>query len=425
MGGQPNPQQSAPRQNVYFVPRDGIDREVITADICRYLGRDALVRPGTYTVRRDPRPTSTDNMLIRCASPGPIHWATHARLPHHGIQEFDIRKLRLLCRLPRDRAPSDADHRTRQAMIQDLKNDSARWEQERRKHSSGGTKASRGSPDVFVRSRKSNSPPGSGRYGGYSGAQGPSQYETSEPPYPSRSNRDSYEVVPRYPGSDAPGYSGSGGGGPGPGPTYPQYDQAQQAGAYNNAQYGSGPGYAPPAGGNFGGYNQQQAGSPAYGGQTPYGGSNAYGQSDSGPPYVNVGANSMERSIDASSRSNYAPPYAGQGQPDPRNGYYPQNQVPGGYTQPVDPFLGRGNAYPATSQADYGTSTQPAASYQYVSDPSQNKTQTPPPRAVASPSTSTQAQIGSSSGSSHARHHRDRDNRDGSYSKSDRHSRRP
>jgi len=38
------------RQNEYFVPRDGIDREVITSDICRYLGNDALVRPGTYEV---------------------------------------------------------------------------------------------------------------------------------------------------------------------------------------------------------------------------------------------------------------------------------------------------------------------------------------------------------------------------------------
>ncbi|KAH8816782.1 hypothetical protein F5884DRAFT_873530 [Xylogone sp. PMI_703] len=37
-----------PRSNEYFVPKDGIDREVITADICRYLGNDALVRPGTY-----------------------------------------------------------------------------------------------------------------------------------------------------------------------------------------------------------------------------------------------------------------------------------------------------------------------------------------------------------------------------------------
>lgn len=38
------------RLNGYFVSRDGIDREVITADICRYLGNDALVRPGTYEV---------------------------------------------------------------------------------------------------------------------------------------------------------------------------------------------------------------------------------------------------------------------------------------------------------------------------------------------------------------------------------------
>lgn len=43
-------QQAAARTNEYFVPRDGIDREVITADICRYLGNDALVRPGTYEV---------------------------------------------------------------------------------------------------------------------------------------------------------------------------------------------------------------------------------------------------------------------------------------------------------------------------------------------------------------------------------------
>jgi hypothetical protein len=41
---------SATRQNDYFVPQDGIDREVITADIARYLGSDALVRPGTYEV---------------------------------------------------------------------------------------------------------------------------------------------------------------------------------------------------------------------------------------------------------------------------------------------------------------------------------------------------------------------------------------
>jgi len=39
------------RTNQYFIPGDGISREVIQADICRYLGHDALVRPGNYQGR--------------------------------------------------------------------------------------------------------------------------------------------------------------------------------------------------------------------------------------------------------------------------------------------------------------------------------------------------------------------------------------
>ena len=42
---------TVPRQNEYFIPGDGISREVIQADICRYLGNDALVRPGNHHVR--------------------------------------------------------------------------------------------------------------------------------------------------------------------------------------------------------------------------------------------------------------------------------------------------------------------------------------------------------------------------------------
>jgi hypothetical protein len=37
------------RANQWFVPGEGIAREVITADIQRYLGPDALVRPGPGT----------------------------------------------------------------------------------------------------------------------------------------------------------------------------------------------------------------------------------------------------------------------------------------------------------------------------------------------------------------------------------------
>ena len=35
-------------RNEYFVPGDGLDREVITAELYRYLENDALVRVGSY-----------------------------------------------------------------------------------------------------------------------------------------------------------------------------------------------------------------------------------------------------------------------------------------------------------------------------------------------------------------------------------------
>jgi hypothetical protein len=46
------------RANQWFVPGDGIAREVITADIQRYLGPDALVRPGVGTGEYQVRTTS-------------------------------------------------------------------------------------------------------------------------------------------------------------------------------------------------------------------------------------------------------------------------------------------------------------------------------------------------------------------------------
>ena len=39
------------RRNQYFVPGEGIKREVISADICKYLDNDAVVRPGTFEVK--------------------------------------------------------------------------------------------------------------------------------------------------------------------------------------------------------------------------------------------------------------------------------------------------------------------------------------------------------------------------------------
>lgn len=42
----------------WFVPGDGIDRHVISADIQRYLGNDATVRPGVGTGQDEVRPAS-------------------------------------------------------------------------------------------------------------------------------------------------------------------------------------------------------------------------------------------------------------------------------------------------------------------------------------------------------------------------------
>lgn len=44
------PHSSVGRTGQFVIDAEGIDREVITADICRYLGNDALVKPGDVEV---------------------------------------------------------------------------------------------------------------------------------------------------------------------------------------------------------------------------------------------------------------------------------------------------------------------------------------------------------------------------------------
>lgn len=39
---------SRPAYNEYFLPGDGIDRNVIQSEICRYLGQDATCKPGDH-----------------------------------------------------------------------------------------------------------------------------------------------------------------------------------------------------------------------------------------------------------------------------------------------------------------------------------------------------------------------------------------
>ena len=291
-------------------------------------------------------------------------------------------------------------------MIADLKADSARWEQERRNHS-GGTNTSRDPSEFFHRRSKSNSP--TARYSDsqnrFSGAAS-SQYDTSGAPYPSGGlKRDSYACVPRYPGSDAPGYSAS------VGSTYP--DTGRQSG--------------------YGGQYPAQAAFPSqtsdnrFATPGPAGGANVYGtqpypshptsaQAPPDPPYI--GGHYMQsrqadyqdtRMVDAPSRTPYTAPgpaYEARSQT-----YYSTPHPQGAYpAQSGDPFIGR-QSYPATTQADYVGSPSAQPIYQDQYEPQYENQTSPPPRAVASTSSSSQAQTGNS-GSSHARRgdrERDRD----------------
>lgn len=296
-----------------------------------------------------------------------------------------------------------------QAMIADLKADSARWDQERRNHS-GGTLTSHDSSAFLMRSSKSNSPPArySDSQNRFSGA-GLSQYDTSGAPYSNGSSRDSYESVPRYPGSDAPGYSAS----TASQPYHQDNRQSGYGGSYQQSPY---PSQAQD--------NRFPAGSASVygGGQPGYSNSHPTNIQQMDPhPYYAAGANltvaqpphhrpqdPYQDSRDPS--RSYATPASAYGPSS--QAYYPPPQ--GAYPpQPVDAFAGR-QPYGSTSQAEIlGSTSSQAPMYdrQYEPQP-QYENQTPPPsRPVAS--SSSQAQTGHS-GSSHSRRsdrERDRDDR--------------
>ncbi|KAI3397317.1 hypothetical protein diail_10974 [Diaporthe ilicicola] len=335
--GSGTPSNSSNRQNEYFIPRDGIDREVITADICRYLGNDALVRPGNYEDKKSGRV----------------------------IQGYFVTAYRNLT----------------SAMIADLKADSARWEQERRNHSGA---------------RYSDS------QNRFSGA-GLSQYDNSGVPYPSGPSRDSHESVPRYPGSDAPGYSAS----TVSQPYHPDNRQSSGYGAqYQQAAYPpqADNRFATPASAGSGSvYGQSYSNHPTnVQDQQPYYAGGNFQVTRPQEPYQD------SRMVDASSGRAYVPTpaYGGQSQP-----YYTSSQVQGGTypPQPVDAFVGR-QPYVSTSQAEMLGSTQ-APLYDRQYEPQYENHTPPPSRPVVS--SSSQAQTGHS-GTSHSRRsdrERDRDDR--------------
>ncbi|WYZ45528.1 hypothetical protein EsH8_VIII_000844 [Colletotrichum jinshuiense] len=255
------------RSNEYFVPRDGIDREVITADICRYLGNDALVRPGHYE-----NPQS-----------GQI------------VQGYYINAYRNLTT----------------AMIDDLKADSARWEAERRQQAARNTQG--------AGYRQSETHSARQHYG-----------PTDPAGYPDV-GRDAYDSSIRYPGSQAPGYSGNAGQAyPGSGTAYSQQAAYASSGGYS-AYAAGGSSFSPQP-------DQRDARYTGSQGHIPQG----YGES----PYMATAANLA--------RSSYPDAYStGQGTrvpttmaSQPGQTYTSGSQVPVGYTS---------GYYPPTTSAAYGS----------------------------------------------------------------------
>ncbi|KAM4064832.1 transcription factor RfeG [Hirsutella rhossiliensis] len=199
------PPPPATRQNEYFVPRDGIDREVISADICRYLGNDALVRPGQYE-----NPQS-----------------------HLTVQGYYITAYRNLTT----------------AMIEDLKADSARWESERRAQTTRNTSGVQYRYSETHQSRQHH---------------GPTEGHFQSDPY---ARDPGYEVT--YPGTGNLGFTGASGSYSSQQQQPPQQQQQQQQQQHQHQQPQQQqqqppppPPYAAATGGAYGGGFQQPQQSP-------------------------------------------------------------------------------------------------------------------------------------------------------------------
>lgn len=364
-GGQPPVPPAAQRQNEYFVPRDGIDREVITSDICRYLGNDALVRPGTYE--------SPDGRVT---------------------QGYFITAYRNLT----------------SAMIQDLKADSARWEQERRAASrssgggAGGTTHSSHSNGVYVRS--SNSPIGAREqtrgqsdYSAWKNRQREQEYEAS---YGATAMDIDYQPAPPPPKN--PGYGGQPYPGPPPPAGYPQGAYPTQvhpaaAPQYQTQPYGGYPPNVPPTQ-----YSPGPQGGDRYAGMVPpppiqgqfaqdaafIHGSNY----QTAPGYANAPrmpamplAPSSAPPSRAFSTPTSGPPFGSEADP---YGYPPPAGIPASQAFPADPLYGRGSPAGTAQRQGY-----PAAPDQ---PPYEDHNSPVLPNTTVPPTSSTPTSAGPSSG---------------------------
>lgn len=358
-GGQPPVPPAAQRQNEYFVPRDGIDREVITSDICRYLGNDALVRPGTYE--------SPDGRVT---------------------QGYFITAYRNLT----------------SAMIQDLKADSARWEQERRaaSRSSGGgaggsREQTRGQSDYSAWKNRQ-------REQEYEASYGASAMDIDYPPAPPPAKNPGYAGQP-YPGAPPAGY---------PQPVYPPQGHPAAAAPYQGQPYGGYPPNVPPTQ-----YSPGPQGGDRYAGMAPPPPIQGQFAQDAGfihgsnyqtaPGYTTapriptmpLTSSSAPPASRTFSAPTTGPPVFGS-EADPY-GYPPPAGIPASQAFPTDPLYGRGSPAGTAQRQGY-----PAAPDQA---PYEDHNSPVLPNTTVPPSSSTPTQL-SSAGPSSARRDRDSEPRD-------------
>ncbi|XPS68838.1 hypothetical protein M3J09_001118 [Ascochyta lentis] len=188
------------RANQWFVLGDGIAREVITADIQRYLGPDALVRPGTGTGEYQGQPG---------------YWITAYRT-------------------------------LTSQMIQDLKMDSQRWQQERQPGEGRGayqdsrTHAAR---QHWGPSKPVEHPSAADPYDRQPAPRASSGYSTSSAYAPSEGH---YTTAPAGYGSSQPGYQAAPSqAAPRTQPADPYSGYSQRDPGYQSQAYGSYPSQSP------------------------------------------------------------------------------------------------------------------------------------------------------------------------------------
>ncbi|KAG4030911.1 hypothetical protein MFRU_010g00440 [Monilinia fructicola] len=215
---------SAGRTGQFVIDAEGIDREVITADICRYLGNDALVKPGDV---EDPRTKqlkpvyvitayrNLTNAMIHDLKQASADWRAErlarssAQYPTNGISLRDSNEM-----VRKSNTPIVVDYRTSNALDQSIARMDAT--QQPRPAAQQGMY---NSPSAAVPSSQSYQPSGQGYSAGYSQptsyqndgyTQPPSQqYAPSAQGYPTQDTRSyvhgsNYAVEPAGRGGSVP-----------------------------------------------------------------------------------------------------------------------------------------------------------------------------------------------------------------------------